>query len=196
MSVHVLENISHSSHLSSSHNFPHFQCFTCKNVLIRYKSQNSRYFSFLLPYSFALKNMLFKSIFLFYFLFVDPESVSICSYMCWASIMSKYLASMIWGSTLFLNTEQTECMSVVTIRKTINVSDLIGHNLSLPFYNDPRTRAQINSAVVTVTEYKHSSVFQRGVDSFWKIYLVLLLNWTVLYAEKLLSFSLLSLIEK
>lgn len=44
--------------------------------------------------------------------FVDPERVSICSYMCWASIMSKYLASMIWGSTLFLNTEQTEiCVS-------------------------------------------------------------------------------------
>lgn len=46
--------------------FPHFQCFTCKNVLIGYKNLNSRYFLlpssssssffFLLPYSFALKN--------------------------------------------------------------------------------------------------------------------------------------------
>lgn len=54
-----LENISCGSHLSSSHDFPHFQCFTCKNVLIGYKNQNSRYFSFLLPHSFALKNTLF-----------------------------------------------------------------------------------------------------------------------------------------
>lgn len=52
----------------------------------------------------------------FFFFFFIPDVfvvVSICSYMCWASIMSKYLASMIWGSTLFLNTEQTQSMSVV-----------------------------------------------------------------------------------
>lgn len=97
-------NISHGSHLSFSRHFPHFQCFTCKNVLIGYKNQNSRYFSVLLPYSFALKNMLllfFNPHFFFLFFqtpdvfFVDPELVSVRSYMCWASIMSKYLASMI-----------------------------------------------------------------------------------------------------
>lgn len=59
-----LENISYGSHLSSSHDYPYFQCFTCKNVLIRYKNLNSRYFSFLLPYSFALKNTF--SFFFFY----------------------------------------------------------------------------------------------------------------------------------
>lgn len=77
---------------------------------------------FLLPHSFALKNTFVYFLnphFLFFnyildVFFVDPALVSICSYMCWASIMSKYLASMIWGSTLFLNTEQTEFMSVVT----------------------------------------------------------------------------------
>lgn len=112
------------SSLSSSHDFPHFQCFTCKNVLIWYKSQNSRYFSFLLPYSFALKNMLFFFLphfllccFIYFFhsrrLFLCTQLVSICSYMCWASIMSKYLASMIWGSTLFLNTEQSRHLLLV-----------------------------------------------------------------------------------
>jgi len=106
LSVHARKKkISHSSHLSSSsHDFPHFQCFTCKNVLIRYKNQNSRYFSFLLPYSFALKNKLCVFFFLnphFSFLFLIFQTslwfqlISICSYMCWASIMSKYLASMI-----------------------------------------------------------------------------------------------------
>lgn len=34
------------------------------------------------------------------------ELISTCSYMCWASIMSKYLASMIRGSTLFLQEEE------------------------------------------------------------------------------------------
>lgn len=54
-----------------------------------------------------------RRLFFSFFLCVDPELVSVCSYMCWASIMSKYLASMIWGSTLFLNTEQTEFMAAM-----------------------------------------------------------------------------------
>lgn len=40
------ENI--SLHLSSSPDFPHFQCFTCKNVLITYKNLNSRFIFFFL----------------------------------------------------------------------------------------------------------------------------------------------------
>lgn len=64
---------------------------------------------FLIPHFFFFLFFLILDV-----LFVDPELVSVCSYMCWASIMSKYLASMIWGSTLFLNTEQTEFTSVVT----------------------------------------------------------------------------------
>lgn len=48
--------------------------------------------------------------FLFFFIqtsfWEDPRSEFFFSYMCWASIMSKYLASMIWGRTLFLSTEK------------------------------------------------------------------------------------------
>lgn len=53
---------------------------------------------FLLPYS-CIEKYVVEILISFFFIpdvfFVDPESVSICSYMCWASIMSKYLASMI-----------------------------------------------------------------------------------------------------
>lgn len=92
----------------------HFSSVSPKRMFLSdTKNQNSRYiFPFCFPYSFALKNMFLLIFFFFFFLFKFQMSLcgsraySICSYMCWASIMSKYLASMIWGSTLFLNTEQ------------------------------------------------------------------------------------------
>jgi len=108
-------NNSHSTSSLFLTSLPIFQWFTCKNLLIRYKNQNSRYLSFLHwkiflnPYLYSFFSLQIPDGFL-----ADPGLVSSCRYMCWASIMSKYLASMIWGSTLFLNTEQTESMSVVS----------------------------------------------------------------------------------
>lgn len=104
------------SRLSFSHDASCFQCFTCKIALIWYKIKQS---PLLLFTSITVLHwrIIFSSFFLFFWilnsrrLLVDPELRWVCSYMCWASMMSKYLASMIWGSTLFLNTEETEFVS-------------------------------------------------------------------------------------
>ena len=106
--------------LTHTRDFPHFQCFTCKNV--SYRIQKSKqsvlspsffffFFFFFASIQFCIEKYVcffslslllsFPSFFLFFFfnsrrLFVvDPELVSVRSYMCCASIMSKYLASMI-----------------------------------------------------------------------------------------------------
>lgn len=116
LSVHVLEEkkkyFPQLSSLSLPHmTSPHFQCFTCKNVLIRYKKSKQSVFLLFASVQFCIEKYVclffFKSSYLFFIyfslffffnipdVFVVPELVSICSYMCWASIMSKYLASMI-----------------------------------------------------------------------------------------------------
>lgn len=88
-------------HMTSSH----FQCFTCKNVLIRYKKSKQSVFLLFASVQFCIEKYVcfLKSSYFFLFIyflyipdvFVVPELISICGYMCWASIMSKYLASMI-----------------------------------------------------------------------------------------------------
>lgn len=91
--------------------FPVFHLKECSYRI--QKSKQSIYISFLLSIQFCIEKYVFVNfLFFLFFLFKFQMSLcgsraySICSYMCWASIMSKYLASMIWGSTLFLNTEQ------------------------------------------------------------------------------------------
>lgn len=74
--------------------------------------------------------------FLFFFIqtsfWEDPRSEFFFSYMCWASIMSKYLASMIWGRTLFLSTEKESERHQIRLFPPFFTGNMVNQHIRTP----------------------------------------------------------------